>query len=152
MYAGRVVSRTLKASLLLVVALGLLCAPASAAGHHRVLVKKDVVSEEFAYRPHAIALSGDGTFFTYGLHWLHYGQKSAVAKGRALARGCEPDCAQGREFKPKVRIRLSQVNRCGKVFYFGKLHYSLSGHIPTGFRRQGTISMAPLGEGDTDAC
>lgn len=147
-------SRPLKTLPFLLVCVGLLAATgsASASGHHRVLVKKDVVSEEFAYRPHAIALSGDGTFFTYGLRWVHYGQKSATAKGRALTRGCEPNCAEGREFKPKVKIRLSQVNRCGKVFYFGKLHYSLFGHIPTGFHRQGTISMAPLGEGDTDSC
>lgn len=144
--------RPVKLSLFLIVVLGLLAASASAAGHHRVLVKKDVVSEEFAYRPHAIALSGDGTFFTYGLHWVHYGQRSATAMGRALTRGCEPSCAEGREFKPKVKLRLSQVSRCGKVFYFGKLHYSLFGHIPTGFRRQGTISMAPLGEGNTDSC
>jgi hypothetical protein len=146
------VSRSVKISLLVLAAVCLLSASASAAGHHKVLVKRDVVSEEFGYRPHAIGLSGDGTFFLYALHWAHYGQRTATAKGRALTRGCEPNCAQGREFKPTVKIRLSQVNRCGKVFYFGLLHYSLQGHIPTGFRRQGTLSMAPAGEGDTDAC
>ena len=145
-------TRLLRISLLAVFALSLLAVAAGAAGHHRVLVKKDVVSEEFAYRPHAIGLSGDGTFFLYGLHWVHYGQKSATAKGRALTRGCEPNCAQGREFEPRVKIRLSQVNRCGKVYYFGELRYTLFGHIPTGLKRQGTISMAPAGEGDTDAC
>jgi hypothetical protein len=59
-----------------------------------------------------------------------------------------PNCAQSREFKPRVKIRLSQVNRCGKLYYFGRLHYALDGHIPAGFRRQGTLSMAPAGEGD----
>ena len=139
--------------LLVAVVLGLLCASATAAGaHHRVLVRRDIVNEEFGYRPHAIGLSGDGSFFVYGLHWTQYGQKTASATGRAQTRGCVPNCAQGREFKPRVHLRLSRVVECGGRYIFGRLEYALHGHIPTGFRRDGTLSLLPTSESGKATC
>ncbi len=69
-------------------------------------------------RPHEFLLSGDGTFSLYGLKWGSYGGAVATATGRGYTRGCTPDCAQGKVYRPKATVRLSQVKTCeGKSFY-----------------------------------
>ena len=84
---------------------------------------------------------------------FYHGEKSITNdKAREVRMELVTKSGETIVLKPKVKLRLSQVNRCGKLYYFGVLHYTLYGHIPTGFRRQGTLSMAPAGEGDTDAC
>lgn len=68
---------------------------------HRVYVERDIVSQELTYRPHAIGLSADGTFAIAGIRYQSYGGAVAKARARAYLRGCSPDCAQGKAFRPR---------------------------------------------------
>jgi hypothetical protein len=75
---------------LAVLVICLLAAPAVAlagATSHKVYVERDIVSQELAYRPHAIGLSADGTFALTGLRYSGYGSSDTLATGRAYVRG-----------------------------------------------------------------
>jgi hypothetical protein len=120
-------------------------ATALGAAPKKVYVEGDIVGQELVYRPHAIGLSADGTFALTGIRYASYGGPVATATGRAYVRGCTPDCAQGKAYRPAARLRLeSQVQCRGKTIY-SKLHYALEGALPAGFHRQGTELLRPVG-------
>ena len=122
------------------------CAAAAlGAAPKKVYVEGDIVGQELVYRPHAIGLSADGTFALTGIKYESYGGPTATATGRAYVRGCTPDCAQGKVYRPSARIRLEAQIQCrGKTIY-SKLHYALQGPLPAEFRRQGTELLRPVG-------
>jgi hypothetical protein len=131
------------------IALALLsCVAAAFAGAatHKVYVERDIVGQELAYRPHAIGLSADGTFAIIGIHYESYGGPVATATARAYVRGCTPNCAEGKEYRPAATLRLSAKIRCRGVRIYSRLRYALWGPLPSGFRRQGTEPLRPLGE------
>jgi hypothetical protein len=120
-------------------------AAATGAAPKKVYVEGDIVGQELVYRPHAIGLSGDGTFALTGIKYQSYGGSVAAATGRAYVRGCTPNCAQGKVYRPSARIRLEAQIQCrGKTIY-SKLRYSLQGPLPAEFRRQGTELLRPIG-------
>jgi hypothetical protein len=120
-------------------------AVALGAAPKKVYVEGDIVGQELVYRPHAIGLSADGTFALTGIKYQSYGGSTATATGRAYVRGCTPDCAQGKVYRPSARLRLEARIQCrGKTIY-SKLHYSLRGPLPAEFRRQGTEVLRPVG-------
>lgn len=60
-------------------------------------------------------------------------------------RGCTPNCAEGKVYRPSAKVRLEAQIQCrGKTIY-SKLHYSLQGPLPAEFRRQGTELLRPVG-------
>ena len=120
--------------------------------HHKIFVRRGIVSTQFAYRPHAIGLSGDGTFYLYNIHWRHWGKKNATGMGRAYTRGCMPACANGRVFTPRAKVRLTRVVKCEGRYIFARLCFSLDGHVPTGYRHHGVYSMRPTNEIGEPAC
>jgi hypothetical protein len=130
---------------LIAIAVLAVAADGAAAGTHKVYVEGDIVGQELVYRPHAIGLSADGTFAITGIHYETYGGPTATATGRAYVRGCTPNCADGKVYRPVATIRLSALVQCqGKTIY-SKLRYSLEGPLPSGFRRQGTEPLEPVG-------
>jgi hypothetical protein len=111
----------------------------------KVYVEGDIVSQELVYRPHAIGLSADGTFAMSGIRYESYGGPVATATARAYVRGCTPDCARGKVYRPSARLRLEAQVQCrGKTIY-SKLRYRLRGPLPAGFPRQGTEPLRPAG-------
>ncbi len=120
-------------------------AAASAAAPKKVYVEGDIVSQELVYRPHAIGLSADGTFALTGISYESYGGAVAEAKGRAYVRGCDPDCASGKVYRPAATLRLESKAQCGGKTIYSKLFYKLRGPLPKGFRRQGTEVLRPVG-------
>jgi hypothetical protein len=127
-------------------ALAAICAGAAlAAAPGKVYVEGDIVGQELVYRPHAIGLSADGTFALTGIKYESYGGPVATATGRAYVRGCTPDCARGKVYRPAATLRLESQAQCGSKTIYSKLFYKLRGPLPAGFRRQGTESLRPLG-------
>jgi hypothetical protein len=124
-------------------------ATAIGAAPKKVYVEGDIVNQELVYRPHAIGLSADGTFALTAIKYTSYGGPTATATGRAYLRGCTPDCAQGKVYRPAATLRLEKQVQCGGKTIYSKLRYSLSGPLPAGFRRQGTELLRPVGP---DAC
>jgi hypothetical protein len=120
---------------------------ASGAAPKKVYVEGDIVGQELVYRPHAIGLSADGTFALTGIKYASYGGPVATATSRAYVRGCTPDCAQGKVYRPAATLRLESQVRCGGKTIYSKLHYALKGPLPTGFRRQGVELLRPVGPG-----
>ena len=138
-------SRRLAIALIVLAALPSAITTAAAAAAAKVYVESDIVSQELAYRPHAIGLSADGTFALTGLTYASYGGPVASAGGRAYVRGCIPNCAEGKVYRPTVTVRLGRLIQCrGKTIY-SKLHYVLEGPLPRGFRRQATEPLKPVG-------
>jgi hypothetical protein len=120
-------------------------AVASGAAPKKVYVESDIVGQELVYRPHAIGLAADGTFALTGLKYQSYGGAVAIASGRAYVRGCTPNCAEGKAYRPAAKVRLEAQTQCrGKTIY-SKLRYKLQGPLPSGFRRQGTVPVRPVG-------
>jgi hypothetical protein len=130
---------------LALLAIAATCATAVAAAPKKVYVEADVVTQELIVRPHAIGVSADGTFALTGIRYSSYGGPTAVATGRAYVRGCTPDCARGKVYRPTASLRLASQVRChGKTIY-SKLRYTLSGPLPGGFHRQGAEDLRPVG-------
>lgn len=122
------------------------CATAATGATRKVYVERDIVNQEFAYRPHSIGLSADGTLAMTGIRWLSYGGPTASARARAYLRGCTPDCAQGRVARPRATLRFTNLSRCRGVWIYARIHWVLRGPLPEGGRRRGTESLRPLGE------
>lgn len=121
-------------------------------GGGRILVKADVLSEGLTYRPHALQLSGDGTFYIYGIKWTSYGEPVASGPGRAYVRGCTPYCAIGKVFHPRAEVRLSRVVECQGHRIYARLRYAVRGRIPSGFHRHGSYSLLPTDEVGEPSC
>jgi hypothetical protein len=120
-------------------------ATALAAAPPKVYVEGDVVSQELVYRPHAIELAADGTFAMTAIKYSSYGGPTAAATARAYVRGCTPNCAQGKVVRPPATLRFEARMQCAGKSIYSKLHYRLSGPLPGGFRRQGTLTLRPVG-------
>ncbi len=103
-------------------------------------------------RPHKILLSEDGTLALYAIRYQSYGGAVATATGRGYTRGCNPDCAQGKVYRPKATIRLSKVTRCEGKLVYATLRYSFAGRIPSGFERQATYDLRPVDEHGKPVC
>jgi hypothetical protein len=130
---------------LALLAIAVTCATALAAAPKKVYVEGDIVSQELVYRPHAIGLSADGTFALTAIKYSSYGGPTATATGSAYVRGCTPDCARGKVYRPAASLRLESQARCNGKTIYSKLRYSLTGPLPSGFRRQGTELLRPVG-------
>jgi hypothetical protein len=118
----------------------------------KVYVEASINPEPPKVRPHEILLSEDGTFSLYGLKWTSYGGATATATGSGYTRGCTPDCAQGKVYRPRATVRLSQVKTCEGKSLYTRLKYSLVGPIPKGFLRNGTYDLTPLSEQGKPLC
>lgn len=120
-------------------------ATALAAAPPKVYIEGDVVGQELLYRPHAIELAADGTFAMSGIKYTTYGGPTANATARAYVRGCTPNCAQGKVYRPPAILRFESRMQCKGKSIYSKLHYKLSGPLPADFRRQGTVLLRPVG-------
>ena len=141
----RIALIALALALVAVTCAGVASGAAPSAAPKKVYVEGDIVGQELVYRPHAIGLSADGTFALTGIKYESYGGPVATATGRAFVRGCTPNCAQGKAYRPAATLRLESQARCqGKTIY-SKLHYALRGPLPAGFHRQGMELLRPVG-------
>jgi hypothetical protein len=132
---------------LALLAIAVTCAAtAIGAAPKKVYVEGDVVNQELVYRPHAIELAADGTFALTGIKYTSYGGPTAAATARAYLRGCTPDCAQGKVYRPAATLRLEARMRCQGQMIYSKLRYRLQGRLPADFRRQGTETLRPVGQ------
>jgi len=127
-------------------------AGAAEGGGQKIYVEASINPEPPVVRPHAILLSGDGTFSLYAIKYQSYGGPVATATGRAYVRGCTPNCAQGKVNRPRATIRLSQVKTCEGKLLYTRLKYSLTGTIPNGFKRQGSVDLTPFNEKGKPVC
>ncbi len=147
--------RSRRAAILALVGLASLLgatAALGALGGNRVLVRADILSDGLTYRPHALQLSGDGTFYIYAIRWQAYGGDVASGPARAYVRGCTPYCAIGKVFHPKAEVRLSRVTECEGHRIYAHLRYAVRGRIPKGFRRHGDYSLLPTDERGEPTC
>jgi hypothetical protein len=126
--------------------------PAGAAAAQKVFVEPYLNGGPAQQRPHEILLAEDGTLSLYAIHYESYGGAVATATGRGYTRGCTPDCAQGKVLRPQATIRLSQVTRCQGKLIYARLQYSLTGPIPSGFKRQATYDLRPIDEHGKPLC
>jgi hypothetical protein len=140
------VTRRLAVATIALALLSCVTAAVASAAPHKVYVERDVVGQELAYRPHAIVLSADGTFAIIGISYQSYGGPVAIATGQAYVRGCTPNCAAGKEYRAPATLRLSKKLQCRGVTIYSQLHYALRGPLPSGFRRQGSEPLRPVGE------
>jgi hypothetical protein len=125
--------------------------PPAAAPSPHVFVTRALGEGATFYRPRRFLLSADGTFGINGVDWHSYDGPTAKATGRAYVNDCDPDCADGHFSKPKVTLRLSKVVECGGRPLYARLSYRLTGSVPQGFPRHGTLSMLPrTGDGSPD--
>jgi hypothetical protein len=140
------VRRRLIIAALALVVLGCPATTIANASPHKVYVERDIVGQELAYRPHAIGLSADGTFTVIGISYQSYGGPLATATGQAYVRGCTPNCAEGKEYRPTATLRLSDQIQCRGVTIYSRLRYVLNGPLPPEFRRRGIEPLRPVGE------
>jgi hypothetical protein len=117
----------------------------------RILVSNSLGSGDLVYRPHRFYLSADGTFGMLGVQWKHYGGAVATASASAYANDCVPFCAAGHFSRPKAKLRLTKVVRCGGDYLYARLLYALEGHVPSNIPRRGSFSILPRNEvGEVD--
>lgn len=136
----------------LLVALCALAVPATAVAAQQVFVPQYLNEGPPQVRPHAVILAEDGTLSLYGIHYESYGGAVANATGRGYVRGCTPDCAQGKVYRPQATISFSQVMKCEGKLIYARLRYSFVGAIPSGFKRTATFDLRPLDESGKPAC
>jgi hypothetical protein len=136
----------------LVVTLAALAMPAAALSAQEVLVPPFLNYEQPKVRPHEILLSEDGTLVLYGIKYQSYGGPVAEATGRGYTRGCVPDCAQGKVYRPRAKIRLSRVTWCEARPIYARLRYSLKGPIPKGLKRHAIYDLRPVDEHGKPIC
>jgi hypothetical protein len=127
-------------------AIAVACATtALAAAPPKVYIEGDVVGQELVYRPHAIELAADGTFALTGIKYSSYGGPAATATARGYVRGCTPNCAEGKVYRPPATLRFESQVQCGSKTIYSKLRYKLRGPLPGGFRRQAIVPLRPVG-------
>ena len=143
-HRGRSVTVAL-AALASLLAAAVLATSLAAASEDGVLVEANIVTGELAARPHAMVLSGDGTFYLYGLRWQSFGGPTALANGRAYARGCVPYCANGKVTRPRVTVRLLDPTTWRGHKIYSRLDFVLRGRLPKGYAHRGSYSMVPGG-------
>lgn len=129
-----------------------LLVPAGAVAAEKVFVEPYLNQGPAQVRPHEILLAEDGTLSLYAIHYESYGGAVAKATGRGYTRGCTPDCAQGTVLRPQATIRLSQLIRCEGKLIYGRLRYTLTGPIPSGFKRRATYDLRPIDEHGKPVC
>ena len=105
-----------------------------------------ISGQELAYRPHVIGLSADGTFTMTAIRYRSYGGEVATPTATADVRECTPNCVAGSFDRPRAALRFSRQIQCRGLTIYSRLHYVLSGPLPTGFPRQGTEPLLPVGE------
>lgn len=67
-----------------------------------------------AYRPHFLAVAGEGSFNIRQVKWASWGHSSAHGQGIGAQDDCEPDCATGTFHRAPVRIVLRRGRmKCG---------------------------------------
>jgi len=122
-------------------AVGAASVSAAATQPHKILVPRGIATDQLAFRPHRIYLSGDGTFVVEGLKWRRYGGRTATATGRASISDCEPNCVEGSRYHLPVKIRLGKVVHCRGNYFYSRLHYFLYGDPPAGLRRERSMTL-----------
>ncbi|HTR76146.1 MAG TPA: hypothetical protein VMH33_12905 [Solirubrobacterales bacterium] len=137
---------------LLVVVLLALAVPAAAIAAEKVYVESGIYPAPPKVRPHEFLLSGDGTLAIYGVRYQSYGGAVAEATGRGYVRGCTPDCAQGKVYRPQAKIRLSKITRCEGKQLYTKLEYTFQGTLPKGYLRHQVFDLRPIGENGKPLC
>lgn len=70
-----------------------------------------VVRQGLQYKPHALALSGDGDFTVHGLRWDSWGGKRALAYGQAV----EQERPSHVNYLYPVRVTLSRRTYCPRL-------------------------------------
>ena len=118
----------------------------------KVFVIRSVVTDRLVYRPHSIGLSGDGTFSLYRIRWHSYEGPIARATAIAYVKGCTPSCANGHVDRPRAKLRFTTRVECAGREIYARMHFTLRGDIPSGYRRQGWISMRPTNEYEGSTC
>ena len=137
---------------ILAVMLVALAVPSAALGAGKIFVQPGIDPVPPVVRPHEFLLSGDGTLAISALKWKTYGGPAAEATGRGYTRGCTPDCAQGKVYRPQARVRLSNIRRCEGKLLYTKLEYAFTGALPHGFLRHGTFDLRPVAENGKPLC
>ena len=136
----------------LVVGLASLAFAAVAPAAEQVYVEPGIYPAAPQVRPHELALSGDGTLLLYAIKYTSWGGPTAEATGRGYVRGCTPDCAQGKVYRPKAKIRLSRVLRCEGKLLYTRVSFSFTGTIPKGYKRSATTELVPFDKQGKPAC
>jgi hypothetical protein len=98
-----------------------------------------------AYKPATVILAcGDAGLAAVKLHWSSWGSGSATGVGTGEAKLCEPNCAEGKVARAKMRLVLSRPRICSQdgKRHFTKIRYTWVNGAPTGTGpKQGTTPM-----------
>jgi hypothetical protein len=72
-----------------------------------------------AYRPAAVGLAGDGTFFLSAMMWSAWTSAEAVGTGTALIDDCDPSCAAGHVYHVPVTATFTRPVKYCRATYNG---------------------------------
>jgi hypothetical protein len=97
------------------------CVPSAAT----VFAPQDQEAQMPGYRPHELALAGDGSAYVRAVSWSSWTSSSALGRGSYGQDDCSPDCATGRFHYAPTLIVLSQPRmKCGfRVFTHGVFQF-----------------------------
>jgi hypothetical protein len=69
-----------------------------------------------AVKPATVAFASDGAL-TH-VRWSSWGGATAVGRGTAVVRLCQPDCATGRVVPYPATVKLSDVRSCDRARFY----------------------------------
>jgi hypothetical protein len=120
---------------------GIACASATAA--QRVYVLQGGSGYGHSYKPHRLAISGDGSFYVSSMRWSSYSRTRATGRGMGHVNDCQPTCAGGRFHRVRVRVRLSAPRTCANGSrYFTHQRVTFLGHRPLHLPRRESFNAA----------
>jgi hypothetical protein len=112
--------------------------------HHKTYFAQGGDSQDKAYRPKTLEISGDGEILVHPAKWSSWTSTAARGHGTLRVDNCKPNCAQGHYKDHKVRmILVDSHKKCGKWF-FTKLRINFTAKNYTG-KRHVTDPVGPVG-------
>jgi hypothetical protein len=87
---------------------------------------------------------GDGNSRLASLHWLHWGEHSAMARGVNWVNDCKPYCAAGKFHPYRVTVRLDHAERWKRhprLEQFTRMRLYYPADRPESYKRVMTLSL-----------
>lgn len=108
----------------------------------KVAVVSEPESGRLVSRPARLQLEQPDQFYFYGIKWQSFGGDTASGKGTAFIRGCaEKHCNREARYRSPATLRLSRLTRRGDYKVYTRLHFTIHGPTPYGYRRSESINV-----------
>jgi hypothetical protein len=108
----------------------------------RVAVVGEPESGRLVSRPARLQLEEPDEFYFYGIRWRRFGGATALGKGTAFIRGCaEKRCDREARYRSPATLTLSRLTRRGDYKVYTRLHFTIHGPTPYGYRPSESIEV-----------